>query len=367
MTQSRPTPDTAALATSATSARPTLPRDDRELVIARLFDAPRELVFEAYTNIEAKSQWWGPHGFTTTTHAADVRPGGEWRFTMHGPDGTAFPNRIVFREIVAPERLVYDHDDDGEARGVEVRTRFVAEIDFEERGNQTLVTLRQTWPSAEALAAKEAAVGALAGGQQTLQRLAHHLARIAPDRVAPPRRVMTVAFASERELVVMRPFAATRQELFDAFVTPEAFARWWGPNGVRNVACELDPRPGGTWRLVQRATDGIEHTLSGAYREVVPGERLVMTWRVGEPGRDHEARRDGDAMSTAEAGRDGGAGRDDEELLLTVAFTEVAGETVLSIRTLHPDRASLEHYWHHGQPHGSQQALGRLAEVLGER
>ncbi|MFO7544381.1 MAG: SRPBCC domain-containing protein [Trueperaceae bacterium] len=354
MTQPRPTPDTAAHPAPTTSARPELPRDDRELVISRLFDAPRDLVFEAYTNVDAKSQWWGPHGFTTTTHAADVRPGGEWRFTMHGPDGTDFPNRIVFREIAAPERLVYDHDDDGEARGVEVRTRFVAEIDFEERGNQTLLTLRQRWPSAEVLAKKEATFGALAGGQQTLQRLAHHLARIAPDRVAPPRRVTTVAFASDRELVVMRPFAARPQELFDAFVTPEAFARWWRPNGVENVACELDPRPGGAWSLVQRGADGVEHLLSGEYREVVPAERLVMTWRVAEAGRDGEARRDGEA------------GRDHEGLRLSVTFTKVAGETVLSIRTLHPDRASLEHYWRHGQPHGTEQALERLAEVLGE-
>jgi uncharacterized protein YndB with AHSA1/START domain len=361
MTQPRPTLDPAAPVTPATSPRPKLPRDDRELVIARLFDAPRELVFEAYTNVHAISQWWGPHGFTTTTHAADVRPDGEWRFTMHGPDGTDFPNRIVFREIVAPERLVYDHDDDGEARGVEVRTRFVAEIDFEERGNQTLVTLRQRWPSAEVLAAKEAAVGALAGGQQTLQRLAHHLARIAPDRVAPPRRVMTVAFASDRELVVMRPFAATRQELFDAFVTPDAFARWWGPNDVENVACDLDARPGGAWRLVQRGSGGVEHVLSGEYREVLPAERLVMTWRVGQPGGAGAARNDG------ETGREDAAGRDDDELRLTVTFTEVAGETMLAIRTLHPDRASLEHYWGHGQPHGSEQALERLAEVLGER
>jgi len=361
MTNTRLDHETAPHPESGGAPRPELPRSDRELVIARLFDAPRELVFEAYTNVDAKSQWWGPHGFTTTTHAADVRPGGEWRFTIHGPDGTDYPNRIVFREISAPRRLVYDHDDDGEARGARVRTRFVAEIDFEERGSQTLVTLRQHWPSAEALAVTEAAVGALAGGQQTLQRLAHHLARIAPDRAAQPRRVMTVAFASERELVVMRPFAATPQELFDAFVTPDAFARWWGPNGVRNVACELDPRPGGAWRLVQRDSGGEEHVLSGAYREVVPAERLVMTWRVGEAGTNGQARSDGDA------GRADATGREDDELRLTVTFTEVAGETLLSIRTLHPDRASLEHYWRHGQPQGSAQALERLEEVLGER
>src|SRR5450631_188479 len=82
---------------------------DREIVITRVFDAPRELVFKAWTDPKHLVHWWGPNGFTNTFHEVDIRPGGVWRFTMHGPDGVDYPNRIVFEEIVKPERIVYAH------------------------------------------------------------------------------------------------------------------------------------------------------------------------------------------------------------------------------------------------------------------
>ena len=82
---------------------------DREIVISRVFDAPRERVFEAMTDPKQVVKWWGPNGFTTTIHEMDVRPGGVWRHTMHGPDGTDYPNKSVFLEVVKPERIVYKH------------------------------------------------------------------------------------------------------------------------------------------------------------------------------------------------------------------------------------------------------------------
>ena len=78
---------------------------EREIRITRVFDAPRELVFEAWTDRDQVVEWWGPHGFTTTIHEMDVRPGGVWRFVMHGPDGTDYNNHVVFEEVVEPERL----------------------------------------------------------------------------------------------------------------------------------------------------------------------------------------------------------------------------------------------------------------------
>ncbi len=79
---------------------PTADTSTREIVTTRLFDAPPERVFEAWSRAEHLERWWGPRGFTTTTHAFDFRPGGTWKLTMHGPDGTDFPNRIVYDEIV---------------------------------------------------------------------------------------------------------------------------------------------------------------------------------------------------------------------------------------------------------------------------
>jgi len=153
------------------AATPNSSTADRELVLSRDFDAPRELVFRAYTDPQHLPHWWGPDGFTNTVHAIDVREGGMWRFTMHGPDGTDYSNRIVYQEIVAPERLVYLHgedvDDDPGAFHVTVRLDDLG-------GGRTRVTQTMVFPTA---AQRDGVLkfGALELGQQTLARLAAHL------------------------------------------------------------------------------------------------------------------------------------------------------------------------------------------------
>jgi uncharacterized protein YndB with AHSA1/START domain len=82
---------------------------DREIVTTRVMDAPRELVFKAWTDPDHLVHWWGPKGFTNTFHEFDLKPGGVWRFVMHGPDGGDYQNESVFVEIVKPERIVFHH------------------------------------------------------------------------------------------------------------------------------------------------------------------------------------------------------------------------------------------------------------------
>jgi uncharacterized protein YndB with AHSA1/START domain len=144
---------------------------DREIVIERMVDAPRELVWRAWTEADQIAAWWGPNGFTTTIHEMDVRVGGVWRFMMHGPDGTDYPNKIVYREIVKPERLVYDHSDDNDAD----LHKFQTTVTFAAQGRKTKVTLRALFASAEARAAS-VKFGAIEGGVQTLARLDQHVA-----------------------------------------------------------------------------------------------------------------------------------------------------------------------------------------------
>src|SRR5687768_13213924 len=122
-------------------------KDDRELVIERVFEAPRDLVFAVWTNPKHISNWWGPRGFTTTTYEHDLRPGGRWRFTMHGPDGTDHPNRVDFLEVVKNERLHYDHGDDGAGQ-----VQFQATVTFTDEGKGTRVRMRMVVASAEAKA-----------------------------------------------------------------------------------------------------------------------------------------------------------------------------------------------------------------------
>lgn len=147
---------------------------DREIVLSRAFDAPRTLVWRVWTDPAHIGQWWGPRGFTTTIYAMEVKPGGLWRYTMHGPDGTDYPNWIRYREVVAPERLAYDHGD-GDGTGP---AAFEVVTTFEEVGGKTLVTMRSLFPTAAARDHVIKAYGAIEGGKQTLERLGEHLAAL---------------------------------------------------------------------------------------------------------------------------------------------------------------------------------------------
>ena len=144
---------------------------DREIVLTRIFDAPRELVFDAYTDARHRDAWWGPRGFTTTTIESDVRVGGAWRFTMLAPDGTVFPNRVVYTEITRPERLSYLHDSDVD----DDPRAFQVTVTFADLGGRTELTSRMLLASAEDRA-RVVGFGAIELGYQTLDRFAGHLA-----------------------------------------------------------------------------------------------------------------------------------------------------------------------------------------------
>lgn len=143
---------------------------DREIVVTRKIEAPRGLVFEAFTEVRHLSKWFGPTGFTTTTHAFEFRPGGVWDYTMHGPDGTDFPNHIEYVEISPPERIVMRHGsmkDDPDA--------FVSTVTFDERADTCVVTLRSVFSTREQRDHVVVQYHAIEGGEQTLARLATHV------------------------------------------------------------------------------------------------------------------------------------------------------------------------------------------------
>ena len=146
---------------------------DREIVLTRVLDAPRDLVFEAWTKPEHAMKWFGPKGFTCTLHEMDVRVGGRWRFDMLAPDGKLYPNRIEYLEIVPNERLVFWHssDIDNDPK------RFYVTVTFDmQHNNKTVVTLRQLHPSKEQ---RDGSIGfgAVELGMQTLDKLADYLRR----------------------------------------------------------------------------------------------------------------------------------------------------------------------------------------------
>ncbi|MDB4991749.1 MAG: Activator of Hsp90 ATPase 1 family protein [Myxococcaceae bacterium] len=144
---------------------------DREIVLSRVFEAPRELVFAAWTKEEHLTKWFGPKGFTTKTHEFDLKIGGRWRFDMIAPDGKVWDSRIVFLEIKAPELLVLDYGSDKD----DDEHRFRMTVTFDEQSDKkTVATMRQLHPTKEQ---RDAGIGfgAVELGYTTLDKLAEHL------------------------------------------------------------------------------------------------------------------------------------------------------------------------------------------------
>jgi len=113
---------------------------DRELRLSRKLNAPIDLVWEVWTQPEHIANWWGPDGFTNTIHTMDVVPGGEWDLVMHGPDGTNYKNKSIFKEIILHKKLVYEHI---------TAPKFVATVEFQEQGDQTSISWHMLFETAE--------------------------------------------------------------------------------------------------------------------------------------------------------------------------------------------------------------------------
>jgi uncharacterized protein YndB with AHSA1/START domain len=261
---------------------------ERELVLTRIVDAPRELVFRMWTDPVHLAKWWGPRDFTNPVCEIDFRPGGALRIVMRAPDGTNYPMGGNFREIVAPERLVFSNcalDRDGN-----VLLDGLTTVTFAEQGGKTKLTV-QTRATALVPAAARYLEGMQAGWEQTLDGLEQHAQETAA-----------------RELTVTRVLDAPRELVFRAWTDPEHAARWWGPQGFTTISCEMDVRSGGAYRACMRSSEGTLHCRRGIYREVVAPERLVFTF----------------AWEDAQ-------GKPGHETVVTVTFDDIGGKTRLTL------------------------------------
>ncbi|WP_066400425.1 SRPBCC family protein [Neobacillus mesonae] len=146
--------------------------EGKEILVKRVFNASRDLIWKAWTQPEHLKNWWGPKGFSITTSEFEMKPGGIWRFIMKGPDGVEYPNKITFKEIVKPERLVYTSADDIEGDPGQFQTI----VTFVEEDNNTLLIQRLIFPSAEIREQVVKEFGAIEGASQTLDRLEAQLA-----------------------------------------------------------------------------------------------------------------------------------------------------------------------------------------------
>jgi uncharacterized protein YndB with AHSA1/START domain len=308
----------------------TLP-SDREILMTRTFNAPRQLVFDAMTKPEHVVNWWGMRGTILSVCEMNVRPGGTWRYVLVIPSGAEVRFSGVYHEIEPPGRLVATECFEEPKFG---SPKWLSTITLEERDGKTIMNSRILHESA---AHRDGHIqsGMEGGAAQTFDRLEEllHKQQTGED--------MRIAEPMERDLEITRVFNAPRELVFEAWTKPEHMLQWWGPKVFTNHSCEMDVRPGGKWQIVMRSPDGMDLPCRGVFHEVVPPARIVFTNNAFD--------------------------QNDKPLiegLTTVILDEFEGKTKLTLKTHAVGLVEFAPMMLRGMEPGWNQSLDRLAEHL---
>ena len=276
------------------------PNTPREVTLTRVFLAPRDRVWRAWTDPEEVTKWWGPKGFSAPGVSIDHRVGGKFRLGMRGVglDGIERDNWNVgeYREIVPLQRVVASmHFADAEGNPVPA-SHYGLPGDWPDEVLLT-VTFEDLPEGKTKVSVRERGIPDIVAGMTGLG-WNESMDKLAESLKSPPlgsqtsekgRNPLTLSLPSDREVLITRVLDAPRDRVFRAYTDPDAIPEWWGPRGYTTEVVVMDVRPGGSWRYVQRDLDGREHAFQGSYLEVLPPERLTETFEYeGMPGHVHE-------------------------------------------------------------------------------
>ena len=296
----------------------------RELRLTRIFNAPRELVFAAWTDPRQIAKWWGPRGFSAPVCELDARVGGAIRIDMQGPDGTVFPMGGEVKELDPPRRLVFSAGAMPQADGgwgfENMNT-----VTFSEEAGGTRVDLH-----VEVLYANPEAAPALAGMREGWGQTLDRLGEFVGDRAA-------------REIVLSRVYDAPVELLWEVFTDHKHTDQWWGPTGFRNTTTHQDVRVGGRWLHVMHGPDGRDYPNRQTYLAVDRPRQLVY---------EH--------------------GWDDDNIpplcISTVTFTDLGdGKSEVEMRMTFASVEERERVAEeHGAIEGGKQTMARLADYVSQ-
>ncbi len=243
------------------AAKKAEPEADREIVVTRLIDAPVARVWRAWTDDAEIVKWWGPHGFSDETASREFKPGGHWKHTMIGPDGTRFGNFATYKEIEKEKRIVLVNggSKEDEAKGMGMRS----EITFKAVGNKTEVSIRNVLSTVEMRERVVKEFKAIEGGQQTLARLEAHCTG---------------------QFVIFRLVDAPRERVWRAWTDAKELSAWSGPKGAETTHSALDLRVGGSHHYAMK-TGGVELWGLAEYKEVEKPSKLVYVQQFSDKDR----------------------------------------------------------------------------------
>lgn len=227
------------------------PTAEREIRLSRLLNASIALVWEVWTNPENIKHWWRPNGFTNTITKMDVTGNGEWDLIMHGPDGTDYKNKSIFKEMIKHKKLTYKH----------VSTpKFLATVEFEEQGEKTLLNWHMLFGSKEQFIQVVKTFKADEGLKQNTDKL-----ECIWRKDMPVTNYLSPASSMPKELV------------FKAWKDVKMLAKWWGPNDFTCPICEIDATPGGKIYIDMKGPDGNVYPMDGEFHEIIAPEKVVFT------------------------------------------------------------------------------------------
>lgn len=321
---------------TVTKNRPAVKPAAQELVITRVFDAPRELLWKAWTEPDRTMRWWGPKHFTAPVSRIDLRVGGKYVNCMRSPDGKEYWSAGIYREIVPLERLVMTDSFADEKGNVVPATHYgmspdfplamLVTVTFEESGSRTTMTLRH-----EGIPGGKMRELTETGWNESLDKLAQLLAEA-------NGRTRTIAEPGKQEYVIIRVFDAPRDTVFKAYTDPDRIPQWWGPVRFTTVVDKMDVRRGGIWRFVQHDAEGREYAFHGVYHEVRSPIRLVQTFEFeGTPG---------------------------QVSLETAVFEEQNGRTRVTSRTVFQSVEDRDEMLKEGMEEGAIETMDRLAGLV---
>jgi uncharacterized protein YndB with AHSA1/START domain len=306
------------------------PSSEWDLVITRVFNAPRELVWKVWTDPAHVQQWWGPKGFTNPRCEWNAQPGGSIHIDMRAPDGVIYPMSGEVQEVAPPERLVFiSHALDAHGKSMFDVLNTVTLTD--QRGKTALMLEARVLTTTEH--APQYLKGMEMGWNMSLDRLVDHLAAaVAASEIA--------MVSGDRELVGTHVFNAPRNLVWKMWTDRYHVAQWWGPKGFRTTIHQMDVRPGGEWRFIMHGPDGRDYHNRVIFREVQKPDRLVYE---NSPDKDTEPVR----------------------FVTTVTLTEEGASTRVRVHMLFPTAAERDHNVKtYGSVEGLREHLGRLGEYI---
>ena len=227
-----------------------------EIRITRIYDAPLAAVWDAWTDPDQVAQWWGPRGFTLTTHSKNLRAGGTWHYTMHGPDGVDYPNKTKYLEVEEQAKLVYDHGGYDDREPLFRVTALFTEVD-----GKTKLDMSMALPTPEAAEEARKFIKK-AGGESTWDRLAEYLENES---------------SGKEMFVINRSFDAPLDAMFEMWTKPEHFSQWLPPTGFEMQFLRADIKTGGSSLYFMSNGEGVKFHGRIEYLKIQPPDCLVYT------------------------------------------------------------------------------------------